>query len=122
MAKAHAAGKLAFGFCDRCGFRYDLSDLRQETINQVLVNIKTCPKCWDEDHPQYRVGRRSYHDPQALLNPRPDTSQDESRYGTSIRYEFDSNIDGWSAVAGGTVTLLSTKEVNLVSIGLTGIT
>ncbi len=117
MAKAHAAGKLAFGFCDRCGFRYDLNELRQETINQVLVNIRTCPKCWDEDHPQYRVGRRSYHDPQALLNPRPDNSQDESRYGISVRYDFDSDVDGWTPQAGATLAYISSENAGLGSGG-----
>jgi hypothetical protein len=116
MAKAYASGKNAFGFCDRCGFRYPLADLRRETINENLVNIRTCPRCHDEDHPQYRVGRRDYHDPQALRNPRSDTAQDDSRYGSAIRYEFDTSVEGWTTDVFQTLTWLSSKEAQLVGV------
>jgi hypothetical protein len=115
MAKAYATGKKAFGFCDRCGFRYDLAELRREVVNQSLVNIRTCPKCWDEDHPQYRVGRRNYDDAQGLRDPRPDNSECESRYGNSIRYEFDSTLEDWTAGVNGTLTWVAGGSAQLAS-------
>ena len=68
---SYAKGKKAFGFCDRCGFRYDLKDLKSETVNLVSTNLLVCEECWDPDHPQNMLGRIRYDDPQALRNPRP---------------------------------------------------
>lgn len=76
---AFAAGKNAFGFCDRCGFRVKLSLMKKLTINEKRTNIKTCPDCWEPDQPQYRIGRVKFDDPQALRDPRPDTSLADSR-------------------------------------------
>ena len=74
-----AAGKKAFGFCDRCDFRCQLSKMRKLIVNEQQTNIKVCPTCWEPDHPQYRIGRINYDDPQALRDPRPDTSLANSR-------------------------------------------
>jgi len=74
-----ASGKNAFGFCDRCGFRVKLSLMKKVTINEKRTNIKTCPECWEPDHPQYRIGKVKFDDPQALRDPRPDTSLADSR-------------------------------------------
>jgi len=65
---SYAKGKKAFGFCDRCGFRYDLRDLKSETVNLVSTNLLVCEECWDPDHPQNMLGRIRYDDPQALRN------------------------------------------------------
>lgn len=35
------------GICDRCGFKYKLSELRMQ-----WDNLRTCPYCWDYRHPQ----------------------------------------------------------------------
>lgn len=74
-----AAGRNAFGFCDRCGFREKLSALKKLTINEKVTNIKVCPSCYEPDHPQYRIGRVDVSDPQGLRDPRPDTAQAASR-------------------------------------------
>lgn len=79
MSGEFASGKNSHGFCDRCGFRVKLSLMKKLTINEKLTNIKTCPTCWDEDHPQLRIGRVKVRDPQALRDPRPDTTYDSSR-------------------------------------------
>lgn len=76
---AFASGKRAFGFCDRCSFRVQLSAMRKLIINEKQTNIKVCPTCWEPDHPQYRIGRVDPSDPQALRDPRPDTSLADSR-------------------------------------------
>ncbi len=77
--KRFASGRNAFGFCDRCGFRVDLKHMKKLVINEQMTNIKVCPTCWEPDQPQYRVGRVDPSDPQALRDPRPDTSLAESR-------------------------------------------
>jgi hypothetical protein len=75
----YASGKNAFGFCDRCDFRVKLSKMRKLVINEKQTNIKVCPACWEPDQPQYRIGRIDQNDPQALRDPRPDTSLTNSR-------------------------------------------
>ena len=75
----YAQGKKAFGFCDRCGFRYPLHILKQEVINLNRTNLLVCPECWDPDNPQNQLGRYHFSDPQALRNPRPPLGLDESR-------------------------------------------
>lgn len=73
-------GKYAYGFCDRTGFRYKLSDLKPEYVAGVKTGLMVGKDVWDSDHPQNFLGKMGdYTDPQALENPRPDTAQDESR-------------------------------------------
>jgi hypothetical protein len=38
------------------------------------VNILVCPTCWEPDQPQLQLGMYPVNDPQALRNPRPDTT------------------------------------------------
>jgi len=95
MGGPFAAGKHAFGFCDRCGFRYPLGDLRAEVVNLEQTGIKACPECWNPDQPQNQLGRKPMVDAQALRNPRP-TGATAGR-GTAISYEFTDSIDGWAA-------------------------
>lgn len=76
---SYASGKFAFGFCDRCGWRYDLDQLREELEAGFPTGLLVCPTCQDEDHPQNWLNRVKVEDPQSLRNPRPDTSQDASR-------------------------------------------
>ena len=67
-----ASGRHAFGFCDRCGFRYDLSALKWEFEDKRRNGLRVCPECLDPDHPQLQLGRFRIYDPQSLKNPRPD--------------------------------------------------
>jgi hypothetical protein len=67
----YASGKHAKGQCDRCGFDYKLHDLRELTINESPSGLLVCHSCWEEDHPQYLVGKYPVYDPQALRKPRP---------------------------------------------------
>ena len=66
-----ASGKLAFGFCDICGFRYNLDELKELTKRNKLVNIRACPECWNPDQPQNDLGSFPVDDPQSLRDPRP---------------------------------------------------
>lgn len=79
MPSQFAAGKFAIAICDRCGFRTKLKELRALTIKTKKVNIMVCRSCWEPDHPQLLVGMYPVNDPQALRNPRPDTTFPESR-------------------------------------------
>ena len=62
---AYALGKYAKAICDRCGFQYKLSELRQE-----WNGLFTCPSCFEPKHPQLDP---AYHsaDAIALKDPRP---------------------------------------------------
>jgi hypothetical protein len=74
MGKPFSSGKNAFGFCDRCGQRYDLHDLNQQYENLLPIGIRVCFECMDVDHPQLQLGRVPMDDPQALRNARPDNT------------------------------------------------
>lgn len=78
MATKYASGKWAISECDRCGQRYKLKELRKLTIKTKLVSIKVCPECWEPDQPQLQLGMYPVYDPQALREPRPDTSYYQS--------------------------------------------
>lgn len=83
MANRFASEKKAFGFCDRCAFRYPLKKLRTYVVLGKIINQRVCPTCWEQDHQQNWVGvigsRKAADDPQALRNPRPDTNLNDSR-------------------------------------------
>ena len=79
MSSRYASGKRAHGYCDQCGFRYQLSALREEYVQGRPTGIRACPTCYDPDHPQNWLGRTPVDDPQALRNPRPDPALEESR-------------------------------------------
>jgi hypothetical protein len=74
MASKFASGKHAIAECDICGQRYKLKELRKLTIKTKQVSIKACPECWNPDQPQLSLGMYPIDDPQALREPRPDTS------------------------------------------------
>lgn len=79
MATAWVSENNAFGFCDRCSFRYPLNELKYEFTNLIRNGLRVCPECFDEDHPQLQVGRYRTDDVQSLRDPRPDNSQAASR-------------------------------------------
>lgn len=74
MANQFSSGKHSIAECDRCGFRYKLKELQTLVIKTKNVNIKVCPTCWEEDHPQLQLGMYPVEDPQAVRQPRPDQS------------------------------------------------
>ena len=116
MGSEFAVGKKAFGFCDRCGFRYLLVDLRVEVVALQDTSIKVCPECFDPDQPQLQLGRYEFNDPQALRNPRPDTAQSASRFGVSVRYDFDDDADSFVG-SGANVVWQSDKTIDLTGTG-----
>lgn len=74
MPNQFASGKFAIAECDRCGFRYKLTELKVLVIKTKTTNIKVCPTCWEPDQPQLQLGMYPVNDPQAVRQPRPDTS------------------------------------------------
>ena len=81
MPNRFASGKYAIAECDRCGFRYKLTALKNLIVKTKNVPIKVCPTCWEPDQPQLSLGLYPVNDPQAVREPRPDVSYQVS--GTS---------------------------------------
>jgi hypothetical protein len=73
MPSKYSSGKNAIAQCDRCNFRYKLSQLKRLVIKTKNVNILVCPSCWDPDQPQLQLGMYPVSDPQAVRDPRPDS-------------------------------------------------
>jgi hypothetical protein len=86
MPNKFSSGKYAIAQCDRCSFRFKLSKLRTLVIKTQNVNIRVCPECFEADHPQLKIGMYPISDPQAIRNPRADTSYAESRSYTEPLY------------------------------------
>lgn len=102
MSQPFASGKRAIAECDRCGFRFKLTQLRELTIKFTKINLLVCSECWEQSHPQLLLGTFPVQDPQALRNPRPDRS-----YLTSGLNVFGNVADGsritqwgWAPVGG----------------------
>ncbi len=123
MSQPFAAGKHAFGFCDRCGFRYDLKELKSEVVDLNPTGYLVCSECWDPDNPQYQLGREPISGAEALENPRPTGATAGRDIPSTVRYDFETGVDGWSANASTgpgrngilTWTGAETQTVTLVS-------
>ena len=87
MGNRFASGKYSIAECDRCGQQFKLKKLKFEVIKTKLYQLKVCDECWDPDHPQLQLGMYPVDDPQAVRQPRKDTT-----YVTS-----GVNVNGFSA-------------------------
>ena len=139
MANRFASGKKAIAECDRCGFRFKLKDLKKLIIKTKQVSIKVCSQCWEPDQPQLQLGMYPVDDPQALREPRPDLSYQQSGYtGLQVVTTPSTNKDsdglpsagsrvyqwGWNPVGGAQANdvgltpnyLVSSSEVGTVTI------
>jgi hypothetical protein len=74
MGNRFASGKRAIAMCDRCGQQFLLKTLKTEIIKQRKYQLLVCHECWDPDQPQLMLGTFPVEDPQALRNPRRDTT------------------------------------------------
>ena len=92
MSYPFASGKWAIAICDRCGQQFKLKTLKTEIIKTKQYNLLVCNECWDPDHPQLQLGMYPVNDPQALRNPRRDTT-----YYTS-GVSADGSLSGGSRV------------------------
>lgn len=100
MASKFASGKFAIAECDRCGFRYKLKQLKSLVIKTKNVNILVCPTCWEPDQPQLSLGLYPVNDPQAVRNPRPDTSYFTAGT-TGLQLQPGPGPDGIGDLSGG---------------------
>jgi hypothetical protein len=102
MGNRFASGKIAIAECDRCGQQYKLKRLKTEIIKQRKYELLVCPECWDPDQPQLMLGTFPVEDPQALRNPRRDTTYVTS--GVNVNgYISGGSRDiqwGWAPVGG----------------------
>ena len=74
MGNRFASGKNSIAMCDRCGFQFKLKSLRKEVIKTKTYNLLVCDECWDPDQPQLQLGMYPVDDPQAVREPRRDTT------------------------------------------------
>jgi hypothetical protein len=122
MPNRFASGKYAISECDRCGQRYKLKQLKSLTIKTKKVNILVCPECWEPDQPQLSLGMYPVDDPQALRNPRPDTSYQVS----GVDYEGDPSGGsrqiqwGWNPVGGARLFDTDLTPNDLIAEGYVG--
>lgn len=118
MPSQYSSGKHAIAECDRCGFRYKLKELKSLVIKTKNVNILVCQSCWEPDQPQLSLGLYPVNDPQAVRNPRPDTSY----YVSGVGGDSGSRIIqwGWNPVGGSSGFDSRLTPNNLVASGQVG--
>ena len=123
MPNRFASGKHAIAQCDRCNFRYKLKELKRLIIKTKNINILVCPECWEPDQPQLLLGMYPVNDPQAVRNPRPDTSYIVSGIGPDGSPEGGSRIIqwGWNPVGGARLFDTGLTPNNLIADGQVGI-
>jgi hypothetical protein len=115
----YTSGKNAIAECDRCGFQYKLGQLKTLVIKTKNVNIKVCPECWEQDHPQLQLGMYPVDDPQAVESPRPDTSYyapGNNGAGGSRQIYWGWNPVGYSALPGVYNPLVAIGSVGTVTV------
>ena len=123
MPTKYASGKHAIAECDRCGQRYKLTQLKKLTIKTKQVSIKVCPECWDPDQPQLQLGMYPVNDPQAVREPRPDTSYAVSGLNAAGNPSDGSRVFqwGWNPVGGARSFDTALTQNDLIAIGQVGI-
>jgi len=122
MANRFAAGRRAIAICDRCSQQFKLKQLKTEIIKQRKYELLVCPECWDPDQPQLMLGTFPVDDPQALRNPRRDTTYlvsgitvDGSLGGGSRDIQW-----GWNPVGGSRLFDDALTPNNLLATGFIG--
>jgi hypothetical protein len=127
MGNPFASGKHSIAECDRCGQQYKLKKLRFEVIKTKLYQLKVCEECWDPDQPQLLLGMFPIEDPQAVRQPRPDTTYVTSGIN-SLGFPSGGSRDiqwGWNPVGGASqfdVGLTPNYLVGVTSVGTVTIT
>ena len=122
MGNAFSSGKYSIAECDRCGQQYKLKKLKFEVVKTKLYQLKVCPECWDPDQPQLQLGMYPVDDPQAVRQPRPDTTYVTSGINT-LGYPAGGSRDiqwGWRPVGGASqfdVGLTPNYLVGVTSVG-----
>lgn len=120
MSNRFASGKNSIAMCDRCGFQFKLTRLKKLVIKTKQVNILVCNECWEPDQPQLQLGMYPIDDPQAVRNPRTDTSYVTSGINVDGNPSGGSRIFqwGWYPV-GGSREFDSELTPNNLRLGVT---
>ena len=102
MPNRFASGRIAIAICDNCGFQFKLKKLKSQVVKTKQINDRVCPECWSPDHPQLQLGMYPVEDPQAVRQPRRDTTYLTS--GVNVDgYPSGGSRDiqwGWNPVGG----------------------
>ena len=127
MSNRFASGKNSIAECDRCGQRYKLKQLRKEVKKTKTYNLLVCAACWDPDQPQLQLGMFPVDDPQAVREPRRDSTYVQS--GVNVAgYPSGGSRDiqwGWAPVGGASffdAVLTPNYLVGTTSVGTVTIT
>jgi hypothetical protein len=122
MGNRFASGNRAIAICDRCGEQFKLKQLRTEIIKQRKYELLVCPECFDPDQPQLMLGTFPVDDPQALRNPRRDTTYVTSGVNANGNLSGGSREIqwGWAPVGGSSQFDAALTPNNLVAVGFVG--
>lgn len=122
MPNRFASGKWTIAQCDRCGQRFKLKQLKTEIIKQRKYELLVCHECWDPDHPQLMLGTFPVEDPQAVRNPRRDTTYYTSGVTSTGSLGEGSRIIewGWNPVGGARLFDDPLTPNSLVAQGIVG--
>ena len=127
MGNRFASGKNSIAECDRCGQRYKLKVLRKEVKKTKTYNLLVCAQCWDPDQPQLLLGMFPVDDPQAVREPRRDSTYLQS--GANVNgFPSGGSRDiqwGWAPVGGSSffdAVLTPNYLVGIASVGTVTIT
>lgn len=102
MGNRFSSGKNAIAECDRCGFRFKLTELKKLVVKTKTYDLKVCPQCYDPDQPQLQLGMYPVDDPQGVKDPRPDLSYKLSgRTGLHIALTNSTNENAQGVLSGG---------------------
>ena len=127
MGNRFASGKNSIAECDRCGQQYKLRLLRKEVIKTKTYNLLVCPECWDPDQPQLQLGMFPVDDPQAVREPRRDSTYVQAGYNVG-GFPTGGSRDiqwGWAPIGGASyfdAVLTPNYLVGTTSVGTVTVT
>ena len=127
MGNRFASGKNSIAECDRCGQQYKLKLLRKEIIKTKTYNLLVCPECWDPDQPQLQLGMFPVDDPQAVREPRRDSTYEQAGYNVG-GFPTGGSRDiqwGWAPIGGASyfdAVLTLNNLVGTTSVGIVTVT
>ena len=105
MMGRYASGRYAYGYSDRSGFRYRLSEMRTEWNGS-----KVGPDEYESKHPQLEPSTNVI-DPQALRNPRPNLDT------RTTAFTVYTNVGG--GIIGGLVTKTTALSASVGTVTIT---
>ncbi len=101
----YASGRYAYGYSDRSGFRYRLSEMRTEWNGS-----KVGPDEYESKHPQLEPSTNVI-DPQALRNPRPNLDTE------TTAFTVYTNVGG--GIIGGLITKTTALSASVGTVAIT---